>query len=156
MAAFFGTYTLKVDKKGRCSVPARFRAAIHGSAYQGVMLSPSANDDDGPGMLDGSDYERLQQLIEAIEDPDLYDDEARAGVMETLESVQEFPFDSDGRMVLSQDLRDHAGITDEAIFAGRGSTFQVWSPERYDARKDSGPQRRNLGDTRVPTKKAGA
>ena len=145
MAAFFGTYTNKVDKKGRVSVPARFRAAIAGSAYPGVLLAP--NED--MGAIDGSDFERLNQVIEGLDDPDLYDDAAKAQAQETMALVQEFPVDGDGRMVLSQDFRDFAGISDEAVFTGLGSTFQIWAPDRRAAHKSSGGGS-SLASMRVP------
>lgn len=152
MAAFFGTYTNKVDKKGRVSVPARFRAAIAGSAYPGVLLAPNEE----VGAIDGSDFERLNQVIEGLDDPDLYDDEAMAQAHETLAMVQEFPVDGDGRMVLSQDFRDFAGITEEAVFTGIGSTFQIWSPDRRnDHRTNGGRTGSSLASMRVPRRKDG-
>ena len=152
MAAFFGTYTNKVDKKGRVSVPARFRAAIAGSAYPGVLLAP--NED--LGAIDGSDFERLNQVIEGLDDPDLYDDAARAQAHETLALVQEFPVDGDGRMVLSQEFRDFAGIIEEAVFTGIGSNFQIWSPDRREAHRGNGAvASSSLANMRVPKRTDG-
>ena len=153
MAAFFGTYTNKVDKKGRVSVPARFRAAIVGSAYQGVLLAPNEE----LGAIDGSDFERLNRVIEGLDDLELYDDDARAQAHETLAMVQEFPMDGDGRMVLSQEFRDFAGITEEAIFTGIGSNFQIWSPARREAHRADGtrPARSSLANMRVPKRRDG-
>jgi MraZ protein len=152
VAAFFGTYTNKVDKKGRVSVPARFRAAIAGSAYQGVLLAPNEE----LGAIDGSDFERLNQVIEGLDDPDLYDDEARVQAHETLAMVQEFPVDGDGRMVLSQEFRDFAGITEEAVFTGIGSNFHIWSPGRREAhRADSSRTGSSLANMRVPKRTDG-
>jgi MraZ protein len=150
VAAFFGTYTNKVDKKGRVSVPARFRAAISRSTYSGVLLAP--NED--MGAIDGSDFERLNQVIEALDDPDLYDDEAKAQAQETMALVQEFPVDNDGRMVLSQEFREFAGITEEAVFTGLGSTFQIWSPERRQAHKANGAgSAGSLSNMRIPRRR---
>lgn len=152
VAAFFGTYTNRVDKKGRVSVPARFRAAIAASAFPGVLLAP--NDD--LGTIDGSDFERLNQVIEALDDPDLYDDDARRQAQETLAMVQEFPVDGDGRMVLSKDLRDFAGITEEAVFTGVGTNFQIWSPDRLAEHRASGKAAAgSITSLRVPRRRDG-
>ena len=45
--------------------------------------------------------------------------------------AKEFPFDSTGRIVLSEKLMKHAGITDKAAFVGKGRTFQIWNPDLY-------------------------
>ena len=37
-------------------------------------------------------------------------------------------FDPEGRVVLHENLREHAGITNEAVFVGKGKSFQIWEP----------------------------
>ena len=46
--------------------------------------------------------------------------------------AKEFPFDSTGRIVLTEKLLKHAGITDKALFVGKGKTFQIWNPDTYE------------------------
>lgn len=41
--------------------------------------------------------------------------------------------DENGRIVLSQKLRDKVDISGQAVFAGMGDKFQIWDPELYDA-----------------------
>ena len=41
--------------------------------------------------------------------------------------------DSDGRITVTDFIRDHTGITDEIAFVGRGHFFQIWEPERFRA-----------------------
>jgi MraZ protein len=36
-------------------------------------------------------------------------------------------------MVLSRDLRELIGLSDEVCFVGRGSTFQLWEPSKHVA-----------------------
>ena len=62
--------------------------------------------------------------------------------------------DNDGRMVLSQEFRDFAGITDEAVFTGLGSTFQIWSPERRRVHKaNGGGTAGSLSNMRIPRRR---
>ena len=42
------------------------------------------------------------------------------------------PFDSDGRVILPKNLMEIAGITDKAVFVGKGQTFEVWEPKRFE------------------------
>jgi MraZ protein len=41
--------------------------------------------------------------------------------------------DGDGRIIIPEDLRAYARITDQAVFAGAGPFFQVWEPSTYQA-----------------------
>ena len=41
--------------------------------------------------------------------------------------------DENGRMVLPARLREMIGVGGEALFAGMGERFQIWSPEGYAA-----------------------
>ena len=39
--------------------------------------------------------------------------------------------DGDGRITLSDDIREHARITDKVAFVGRGHFFQMWEPNKF-------------------------
>ena len=41
--------------------------------------------------------------------------------------------DGEGRTVLTEPLKRHAGITNQATFTGLGHKFQIWEPERFRA-----------------------
>jgi MraZ protein len=41
--------------------------------------------------------------------------------------------DQDGRLTVSDFIRDHTGITEEVAFVGRGHFFQIWEPARLNA-----------------------
>ena len=47
------------------------------------------------------------------------------GTSETLK------IDGEGRVGLSDTLRQHAGITDQVAFVGLGHKFQIWEPGRF-------------------------
>jgi MraZ protein len=41
--------------------------------------------------------------------------------------------DGEGRVILSDALKAHAGIADAAAFVGLGHKFQIWEPNRFRA-----------------------
>ena len=41
--------------------------------------------------------------------------------------------DGEGRVILTDALKSHAGIADAVAFAGLGHKFQIWEPERFRA-----------------------
>ena len=50
------------------------------------------------------------------------------GTSETLK------IDAEGRVILTDHLKDHAGIMDAVAFVGLGHKFQIWAPDRFSAR----------------------
>jgi MraZ protein len=49
--------------------------------------------------------------------------------------------DGEGRLLVTDFIRDFTGITDQVTFAGRGDHFQLWAPAAFEdmqsqARKD--------------------
>ena len=41
--------------------------------------------------------------------------------------------DGEGRIMVTDFIREHTGITDAVAFVGRGHFFQMWEPERFRA-----------------------
>jgi MraZ protein len=128
MAVFLSSFVNKIDKKGRVSVPAPFRAAL-GADTQGIVVFRSLQYE----ALEGCSTAHLELLSESLEKQDLEPD-----VFELIEttifggSVQ-LPFDGEGRISLPQTLISGVGITDEVAFVGRRKTFQIWDPKKLAA-----------------------
>ena len=49
--------------------------------------------------------------------------------------------DQDGRVVLSDTIKAHAGITDRVTFVGQGYKFQMWEPNRFAAYREEAKRR---------------
>ena len=45
--------------------------------------------------------------------------------------------DNDGRIVLPNEMRLHAGLGDQVAFVGLGSKFQMWEPAKFEAHRIS-------------------
>ncbi len=136
MTSFISTYENKVDKKGRVSVPAAYRAALGSEAYQGVIAYPSftgpAIEGFGRGALEELNKRRFDQSLDGGDFTQALVGRSDDGLVETIMSLaSEMPFDGEGRIILPARLAEHAGIADRATFVGRGNRFQIWSPEEY-------------------------
>src|ERR1700751_4294838 len=55
---FLSTYMNKVDRKGRVSVPATFRAAVADQSFPGIVVFPSFKYD----ALDASGIKRMEEM----------------------------------------------------------------------------------------------
>ncbi|MEE2693059.1 MAG: division/cell wall cluster transcriptional repressor MraZ [Pseudomonadota bacterium] len=120
-ALFLGSHINKIDAKGRIAAPADFRRALDLDRYNGFYCVPSLI---GPWLdCGGTDY--IEGLIAMISALDPYDPD-RADLEDSLIGrSRPVPFDGDGRFILPQPLRDHAGLDDRALLIGRGETFQI-------------------------------
>ena len=128
MALFLSTTVNKIDKKGRVSIPAPFRASLLGLSFNGIVAFPSYD----LGAVDACGIDRMESLSASLDDPDQYNspEEMELALLAFAEAEQ-LPIDGDGRIILPAGLIEHAGINGQVMFAGNGPTFQIWSPERY-------------------------
>ena len=62
VALFMSTYVNKVDRKGRVSVPATFRAAVADQSFPGIVVFPSFKYE----ALDGSGIKRMEEMSERL------------------------------------------------------------------------------------------
>ena len=129
VALFLSTFVNKVDRKGRVSVPAAFRAAVANLSFSGIVLFPAIN----TRALEGSGIDRLEELSARVDAlPEFSED--RDALSSIFADAQPLPFDSEGRIMLPPELCEHAGIVLEggAAFVGVGKTFQIWEPGRFE------------------------
>jgi MraZ protein len=126
---FVSHYTLRLDAKGRVSIPAPFRAVLARDGFDGLYCYPTL---DRPAIDAGGNA--LLAEIEALIGGYAPYSEQREQFSTALYSTSEIlKFDGEGRAVLSESLKTHAGITDAVAFAGLGHKFQIWEPGRFRA-----------------------
>ncbi|MHB2264309.1 division/cell wall cluster transcriptional repressor MraZ [Aliihoeflea sp. PC F10.4] len=129
MDRFLSSAMNRIDAKGRVSVPAHFRSVVQKRGYSDLYalraLDVPALDVGGPDLLD-----RYEERI-ALEDP----------FLQTADDMSFFchgdgaflKLDQDGRITVTDFLREHTGIQTEVAFVGRGTFFQMWEPSRLKA-----------------------
>jgi MraZ protein len=129
MDRFVSHFTLRLDAKGRVSIPAQFRAVLARDGFDGLYCYPAL---DRPA-LDAGGNALLQEIENLIERYAPYSEE-REQFSTTLYSTSEIlKVDGEGRVVLTESLKSHAGIADAVAFAGQGHKFQIWEPGRFRA-----------------------
>lgn len=129
LALFLSTYTNKIDKKGRVSVPASFRAAVKEEVFPGIIAFRSFKHQ----AIECCTYERMEKLSQSVDHMDAFSEAQDDFTASIFADAKELMFDSDGRVVMPKALLDHGNITDRATFVGRGATFQIWQAEAFEA-----------------------
>ena len=127
MDRFLSNAINNVDKKGRVSIPAAFRTLLEKrketQLYTLQSIDMPTIDAGGTDLLIA--YEKrmadLDPLTSEYDDLSFYYHGDSAWMK----------IDGDGRIVLSDALREHTGIADQVAFVGRGIFFQMWEPEKF-------------------------
>jgi len=137
MALFLDTFVNKIDSKGRVSVPASFRAALQGLSFHGIIASPSMK---FPAVqCAGIDW--FQRLSSELSNGELFSDENDDLTATLFSDAKQLAFDGEGRIMLPESLTSHAGIGEVAAFVGRGSSFEIWSPAKFETYKGEARKR---------------
>jgi len=131
VALFIDTFINKIDRKGRVSVPAPYRAALAGQVFQGIIAFPSFK---YPAIqCAGMDW--MSALTETVGKVDLFSDEHDDLTATLFADAKQLAFDGEGRIMLPEILTQHAKIDEAAAFVGRGHTFEIWQPKALETYK---------------------
>ena len=124
---FIGRYLNKVDKKGRVSVPAGWRPSLISKDFSGIIAQSSLSEK----AIDAypRDYLELLQGKLDLNDPLLEENEYESTV---IFGGSVLSFDSEGRVVLSDSLRNEINLTSEALLVGMGRRFRIWNPKIFN------------------------
>jgi MraZ protein len=129
MTRFLSSAVNRIDAKGRVSVPAHFRAVVQQRGYSELyairQLDVPALDVGGLDLLDRYE-ERIGQedpFLQAADDMSFFVHGDGAFLK----------LDQDGRITVTDFIREHTGITTEIAFVGRGNFFQMWEPKKLSA-----------------------
>jgi MraZ protein len=152
MALFIDTFINKIDRKGRVSVPASYRAALAGQVFQGIVGFPSFKH---PAIqCSGMDW--MSSLTSKVGEVDLFSDEHEDLTASVFADAKQLAFDGEGRIMLPESLAQHAAIGEAAAFVGRGTYFEIWQPEKLEAYKAEARKRALEKNRTLPGNGGGA
>ena len=118
-----GTYTPKIDAKGRMALPAKLRARS------------------GDGMVMARGQERCVYLLPQIEfrriamriqRTSMGNRAAREYLRVFLSGAVEQNPDRQGRVLVPQMLRDYAGLGDDIVVIGVGTRAEIWNRQAWE------------------------
>lgn len=142
MALFLSTYTNKIDKKGRVSVPASFRSVLVTESFQGMVAFRSLS----LPAIEGFGMERMERLSQQIDTLDPFSQDQDDLTASIFADAQPLAFDSEGRILLPEPLLQYANLEESIAFVGRGATFQLWNPQLFQQHQETA--RKRLRDNR--------
>ena len=123
MLPFVGEYLHSIDKKGRLIIPSKFRNNFGEKIYlcKGfeeclLILTP----------------EEIEKIETKIQGNSLTRKEIREFTRTFFSGMTEASFDSQGRIIISNGLKQYAHLEEEAYVVGTGFYVEIWDKKIWD------------------------
>lgn len=129
MDRFLSNVSSRLDAKGRVSIPAPFRSILTRDGFPGLFVHPSLDQE----ALDAGGNALLAEIDALLATLPPYSEERDSLATALLGVSEALKVDAEGRVILSENLKVYARISDSVTFVGQGSKFQIWEPERFRA-----------------------
>jgi len=126
-ASYTDSFGHAFDDKGRITVPAEWRQPTFEAS---LFILPSS--DRCLKVYPASWLGRLQEEVSRLKSAD----RKRKGVEDLATTAQSATFDTQGRIMVKEKLRDGAGLKKDAVLVGRLDHFEIWDKSVW-ARKDT-------------------
>jgi len=132
MTQFLGTHQNRLDAKGRVSVPAAFRTALRGTDGTAALVLRPSHKHPCIEAWPASAFEALAAPVDRL---DTFSDEQDDLVTSLYADACPVETDKEGRIVLTDALKAHAGLLDAVVFMGMGRIFTIWEPAAAEQRR---------------------
>jgi MraZ protein len=126
-ASYTDSFGHAFDAKGRITVPAEWRQP---SFEASLFVLPSS--DRCLRVYPASWLGRLQEQVSRLKTAD----PMRKGVEDLATTAQSAIFDTQGRIMVKEKLREGAGLKKDAVLVGRLDHFQIWDKAVWE-KKDT-------------------
>ena len=140
MNRFLSHATNRIDSKGRVSVPSMFRSALSALDIRELYCFQDfvfpAISAGGPELLD-----RFERQISG-EDP--FSPQANQMSLLVHGGGVFMKLDQEGRLMVTDFIRDFTGIDTEVTFVGRADHFQLWAPHVFAETQAAAREERRL------------
>jgi MraZ protein len=128
---FLGATKITLDAKGRMAIPSRYRERLLSAA--GGELIVTVDRDRCLLVYPRPEWEEVERKLSRL--PTL-NKKARSLQRLMLGYATELVMDGHGRILLTSELREFAGIERQAWLVGQGNKFELWNEERWAARRE--------------------
>ncbi len=126
--SFRGRFDLKLDPKGRLSLPPAFRAALPNSSAQIVITNSRYQNLSCLHVYSLAQWQELERKIGKLSSLDL---NVQAFQRFYLSGGQVIEVDAQNRILIPQSLRRFAALDSHAIVVGIGEKFEIWSEQSW-------------------------
>ena len=118
-----GQYNLTLDEKGRITIPSKFRDSILGD----FVLTKGL--DNCVFLYPKNEWERITSKLKELP---LSNKNARAFLRNFYSGAVTSSIDKQGRVLLPQNLRDHAEMGKELVIIGLDTRAEIWAQDKWE------------------------
>ena len=137
MDEFVSTYTNKVDAKGRVSIPAQYRAVLAVDGFDGIYCCPTLDRQ----AVDAGGNRFREAIRGSLANFEPFSEDHEFLSTTLIGESEILKLDSEGRVVLTESIKDYAGLGERVTFVGQGYKFQIWEPQRFAAYREEAKSR---------------
>ncbi len=128
---FRGATKITLDAKGRFAIPTRYREPL--AVRCDGQLVTTVDRDHCLLIYPLPDWEEIERKLVRLPS---FRERTRTMQRMMLGYATEVDIDGHGRILLSRELREFAGLDRQAIFIGQGHRFELWDEERWNGKRD--------------------
>lgn len=129
---FRGLHNINLDSKGRLAVPSKYRDAI-AKQCSGCLVVTIDPQERCLLIYPVDAWEALEAKLEALSS---LQPAARRLQRLLIGYATDIELDSSGRMLLSQPLRDYAGLDKEIVLMGQSNKLELWDKRAWEEKRD--------------------
>jgi MraZ protein len=131
-AMFRGATKVTLDAKGRMAIPTRYRERLAARCEGEIVIT--VDRDHCLLIYPLPDWEELERKLVRL--PSMHK-VARRVVRIMVGYATEVDMDSNGRILVSRELRDFADLEKQAILIGQGNKFELWDEQTWNEKRDA-------------------
>lgn len=120
---FLGEFTHSLDSKGRLTIPSKFRDKL----VQGLVVTRNP----AGGCLLLMPLDEWGAVADRVSRLPLTDRRSALLRRALFSAAEDLKPDRQGRVLISQRLRDYAGIAGDIVIAGMNTHIELWDPQAW-------------------------
>ena len=133
---FRGQYEHSIDDKGRLSIPAKLREALK---KENTLVLTSFD-----SYITAFPMKAWRVIEGRIRSNPTFKRDMRDFLRVVYSSAEDVEIDPQGRILISQTLRQRAGITREVVILGVMDQIEIWDKARWEAKASGAPSPEEL------------
>lgn len=136
MLFFAGKFPYLLDERNRVPIPPHFRAAFDTGAY-----ITTGGADPCLVLHTPESLAQAAAIIEAIPEETELGEQARRDFFGNMQPINK---DAQGRITLTADMVQHAGLKKNVVVVGTGRRMEIWDQGVYEAGEEARRQARQM------------
>ena len=129
---FRGLSTVNLDAKGRLAIPMKYRQLLV-DLCAGRLVATIDTEERCLLIYPEGEWDLIQAKIEALPS---FNPSARRIQRLLIGHATDIELDANGRILLSQPLREYAQLDKETVLLGQGKKLELWSKDLWNSRRD--------------------